>query len=173
MVCSSQVSTCSSRVSRSLHGSPGSCRLPTLAPSCSKIGSARCGSLKSLRPAMLPVPDILSSRALGYISSNYYDLTAINRGFHASSYPARYYFVPSLNINWTAFAVNSVSHTGIAGGTAGPDVTVPTEQADFLLKHSSVLRPRRSSIFVYLHRTSERRLPCLVVVLALTSGTTL
>ena len=41
----------------------------------------------------------------------------------------------------TAFAANSFSHTENVGGTAGPHVTVPTEQADFLLKHSSVLRP--------------------------------
>lgn len=72
----------------------------------------------------LTVPNILFSRALGYISSNYHDLTAVDRGFHASSYPARYYFVPSLNINWTAFAANSFSHTENVGGTAGPNVTV-------------------------------------------------
>lgn len=96
----------------------------------------------------LTVPNILFSRALGYISSNYHDLTAVVRGFFASSYPARYYFIPSLNINWTAFAVNSFSHVENVDGTAGPDVTVPTEQADFLLKHSSVLRLKRSSIFI-------------------------
>lgn len=72
----------------------------------------------------LTVPNILFSRALGYISSNYHDLTAVGRGFHASSYPARYYFIPSLNINWTAFAANSFSHTENVGGTAGPNVTV-------------------------------------------------
>ena len=125
--------------------------LPTLARSCSKIGSARCKSLKSLRPAMLPIPDILFSRALGYISSNYHDLTAINRGFHASSYPARYYFVPSLNINWTTFAANSFSHTENVGGTAGPHVMVHQRYKQISLRSIVVFQ---GQAVVYLHRTS-------------------
>lgn len=89
-------------------------------------GSVRPRQMQDIKwlAGYLTVPNILYSRALGYISSNYHDLTAVGRGFHASSYPARYYFVPSLNINWTAFAANSFSHTENVGGTAGPHVTV-------------------------------------------------
>lgn len=108
----------------------------------------------------LTVPNILFSRALGYISSNYHDLTAVGRGFHASSYPARYYFIPSLNINWTAFAANSFSHTENVGGTAGPNVTV----------HQRYKQISFRSIVVF---QGQALLAMPIVVLVLTSGTTL